>query len=204
MTGAVEPRTINRPDSMTLRTPVGVRGDGARSGYKYMAEGDIRYDRVLLDMVAEVAAKYDQDWSRFAVFGFSGGGHFAHRMAILHPDRLWAACIGAAGSVTLLDPDRDWWVGIRDLEQRFVALLRGQPLDETEAEFKGQERYGDFKRVVADEVAAFLRAFQEKLANVRDEDVLASFERSEKLANEQANATLLKVQQAVGLRSKGA
>ncbi len=99
--------------------PVGVRGDGARSGYKYMAEGDIRYDRVLLDMVAEVTAKYDQDWSRFAVFGFSGGGHFAHRMAILHPDKLWAASIGAPGSVTLLDPTRDWWVGIRDLKARF-------------------------------------------------------------------------------------
>lgn len=99
--------------------PVGVRGDGARSGYKYMAEGDIRYDRVLLDMVAEVAAKYGQDWSRFAVFGFSGGGHFAHRMAILHPDKLWAASIGAPGSVTLLDPTRDWWVGVRDLKERF-------------------------------------------------------------------------------------
>jgi len=99
--------------------PVGVRGDGARSGYKYMAEGDIRYDRVLLDMVAEVAAKYDQDWSRFAVFGFSGGGHFAHRMAILHPEKLWAASIGAPGSVTLLDPTRDWWVGVRDLKERF-------------------------------------------------------------------------------------
>ena len=99
--------------------PIGVRGDGARSGYKYMAEGDIRYDRVLLDMVAEVAGKYRQDWSRFAMFGFSGGGHFTHRFAILHPDRLWAASIGASGSVTLLDPTRDWWVGIRDLEQRF-------------------------------------------------------------------------------------
>lgn len=99
--------------------PVGVRGDGARSGYKYMQEGDIRYDRVLLDMVAETAAKYGQDWSRFAVFGYSGGGHFAHRMAILHPDKLWAASIGAPGSVTLLDPTRDWWVGIRDLKARF-------------------------------------------------------------------------------------
>ena len=99
--------------------PVGVRGDGARSGYKYMVEGDIRYDQVLLAMVDEVAAKYQQDWSRFAVFGFSGGGHFAHRLAILHPGRLWAASVGASGSVTLLDPERDWWVGIRDLPERF-------------------------------------------------------------------------------------
>jgi poly(3-hydroxybutyrate) depolymerase len=99
--------------------PVGVRGDGARHGYKYMREGDIRYDAVLLAMVAEVAAKYGQDWSQFAMFGFSGGGHFTHRFAILHPDKLWAASIGAPGSVTLLDPTRDWWVGVRDLEAQF-------------------------------------------------------------------------------------
>jgi pimeloyl-ACP methyl ester carboxylesterase len=99
--------------------PIGVRGDGARSGYKYMLEGDIRYDHILLAMVAEVAEKYDQDWSQFAIFGFSGGGHFAHRFAILHPDKLWAASVGASGSVTLLDPERDWWVGIRDLHATF-------------------------------------------------------------------------------------
>ncbi|WP_158742951.1 alpha/beta hydrolase [Acidisphaera sp. L21] len=99
--------------------PMGVRGDGARSGYKYMIEGDIRYDQVMLDMVAEVAEKYGQDWSTFAMFGFSGGGHFTHRFAILHPEKLWAACIGASGSVTLLDQTRNYWVGIRDLEATF-------------------------------------------------------------------------------------
>lgn len=104
--------------------PVNVMGDGERSGYKYMEEGDIRYDLALLAMVDEVAKKYNQDWSQFAIFGFSGGGHFSHRFAILHPERLWAASVGAPGSVTLLDPKRDWWVGVRDLEQRF-----GKPLD---------------------------------------------------------------------------
>jgi poly(3-hydroxybutyrate) depolymerase len=99
--------------------PVGVLGDGNRSGYKYIAEGDIRYDVIVLKMVDELAAKYRQDWSRFAMFGFSGGGHFAHRFAILHPAKLWAASIGAPGSVTLLDPAKDWWVGIRDVKQRF-------------------------------------------------------------------------------------
>jgi poly(3-hydroxybutyrate) depolymerase len=99
--------------------PVGVLGDGNRSGYKYIVEGDIRYDEIVLKMVDEVAAKYGQDWSRFAMFGFSGGGHFTHRFAILHPARLWAASIGAPGSVTLLDPANDWWVGIRDVKQRF-------------------------------------------------------------------------------------
>lgn len=99
--------------------PIGPLGDGSRSGYKYMQEGDIRYDRVLLGMVEEVARKYSRDWDRFALFGFSGGGHFTHRFAILHPRKLWAASIGASGSVTLLDTNRDWWVGIRNLRDVF-------------------------------------------------------------------------------------
>ena len=107
---------------------LGVRGDGARSGYKYMEEGNIRYDRLLLAMVDEVAAKYDQTWDQFAIFGFSGGGHFAHRFAILHPGKLWAASIGAPGAVTLLDPTRDWWVGIRDLKARFGIDFDAQAL----------------------------------------------------------------------------
>jgi pimeloyl-ACP methyl ester carboxylesterase len=99
--------------------PVGVRGDGNRDGFKYMAEADIRYDRALLSMVDEIGEKYGRRFERFALFGYSGGGHFAHRFLMLHPDRLWAASIGAPGSVTLLDPTRDWWVGIRDVEARF-------------------------------------------------------------------------------------
>jgi pimeloyl-ACP methyl ester carboxylesterase len=108
--------------------PMNVLGDGARSGYKFMEEGDIRYDRIVLSMVEEMAAKYDQDWSKFAIFGFSGGGHFAHRFAILHPERLWAASVGAPGSVTLLDPERDWWVGVRDLEARFGKAFDAEAL----------------------------------------------------------------------------
>lgn len=91
--------------------------------------------------------------------------------------------------------------GISNLLQ-ILALLRGQPLDTVEAEFKGQERYGDFKRVVADEMAAFLGKFQEKLAAVDDNQIYAAFDRSETVANSQANATLLRTQQAVGLRPK--
>jgi dienelactone hydrolase len=108
--------------------PVNVLGDGARSGYKFLEEGDIRYDQVVLAMVDEMAQKYHQDWSRFAMFGFSGGGHFTHRFAILHPEKLWAVSIGAPGSVTLLDPKRDWWVGIRDLESRFGKAFQPDEL----------------------------------------------------------------------------
>jgi dienelactone hydrolase len=110
--------------------PIGVLGDAERSGYKYMIEGDIRYDELLLAMVAEVAQKYGQNWDRFALFGFSGGGQFTHRFAILHPEKLWAASIGAPGSVTRLDPKKDWWVGVRDVTQRFGIELNLQSLAE--------------------------------------------------------------------------
>ncbi len=89
--------------------------------------------------------------------------------------------------------------GISNLLQ-ILSLLRGHPIDDVETAYKGNSSYGDFKRIVADEVAGFLTAFQAKLADVDDSAITSAFERSEKVANEQANATLYRVQQAVGLR----
>ncbi len=91
--------------------------------------------------------------------------------------------------------------GVSNLLQ-ILALLRGQPLDEVEADCKGQSNYGEFKRMVADEMTNFLTAFQAKLADVDDTAIHSAFKRSEARANEQANRTLHRVQQAVGLRSK--
>lgn len=89
--------------------------------------------------------------------------------------------------------------GISNLIE-ILALLRGtSPLD-VEAEFKGLDRYGDFKKVVADEMAAFLTDFQSRLANVSDQEVLAKLESSEAAMRDVANTTLLRVQKAIGLR----
>lgn len=104
--------------------PAGIGEPGDLSGYKFIAAHGIRYDLVLLAMVDEVASSYRIAADRFLLHGFSGGGHFAHRFFYLQPHRLLAISIGAPGLVTLLDPTRDWWVGIRDLETRF-----GHPLD---------------------------------------------------------------------------
>jgi tryptophanyl-tRNA synthetase len=84
-----------------------------------------------------------------------------------------------------------------------LALLRGQPVNEVAAEFEGQTRYGDFKRVVADAVVSFLTEFQARLAAVDDATIVAKLESSERAMNEVAKATLLRAQQAVGLRSRG-
>ena len=104
--------------------PIGVMGDGYRDGFKYMREGNLRYDHILLAIVEEVSERYGIAFDRFGLFGYSGGGHFAHRFLMLQPNKLWGVSIGAPGSVTLLDPSRDWWVGTRNFAELF-----GQPLD---------------------------------------------------------------------------
>jgi predicted peptidase len=104
--------------------PAGIIEEGELSNYKLLKFHDIRFDLVLLSMVDEVKAKYRVDASRFLLYGFSGGGHFTHRFFYVHPERLLGASIGAPGVVTLLDPTRDWWVGVRNFAAQF-----GKPLD---------------------------------------------------------------------------
>jgi tryptophanyl-tRNA synthetase len=77
-----------------------------------------------------------------------------------------------------------------------LELFGGKP-----DEFTGQDQYGPLKTAVADAVGAFLEGFQKKLAAVDEQIILAKLEDSEKQMNGQANATLLKVQKAVGLRA---
>ena len=98
--------------------------------------------------------------------------------------------------------NRDTQPGISNLLE-ILALLRAQPLDAVVAEFEGQTRYGDFKAVVAGELTSFLERFQASLAAVDNDAIMAKLERSEYAMNTIANATLLRVQQAVGLRPKG-
>lgn len=85
-----------------------------------------------------------------------------------------------------------------------LALLRNTTPDAVAQEFEGQTRYGDFKKVVADEMRTFLTDFQARLAAVDDAVVLAKLEKSEHDMTIIANATLLRAQQAVGLRAKDA
>ena len=97
--------------------------------------------------------------------------------------------------------DRANQPGISNLLE-ILSLLRAQPLAETIAEFEGQTRYGDFKKTVADELRAFLKDFQARLASLDDQSIINKLEASEDAMRVQANATLLRAQQAVGLRPR--
>jgi tryptophanyl-tRNA synthetase len=67
-------------------------------------------------------------------------------------------------------------------------------------EFIGQDQYGPLKSAVADKICEFLIDFQTRLSAVDDTAIDAKLVTSEALMNQQANATLLRVQTAVGLR----
>ena len=73
-------------------------------------------------------------------------------------------------------------------------------LEQTANEYFGMDRYGDFKRIVADEVAEFLENFQNRLAAVDEQAIEEKLASSERGMNIVANETLYRVQKAVGLR----
>ena len=95
----------------------------------------------------------------------------------------------------------DWEAqpGITNLLQ-ILSLLTGRDQAHVNAEWEGKTAYGEFKAVVADAVVAFLDDFQTKYATISDEELLRKLEASELAMNSVANETLLRVQQAVGLR----
>lgn len=95
--------------------------------------------------------------------------------------------------------DRSAQPGISNLLE-ILALLRGVALDTVISEFEGETKYGEFKRVVAAEVESFLTSFQSRLDSVDEASVIAKLKASEAAMNQQANETLLRVQQAIGLR----
>jgi tryptophanyl-tRNA synthetase len=116
------------------------------------------------------------------------------------PDEAAKKIMGATtDSVGAVHFDPQNQPGIGNLLQ-LHALFSGETLDAVIEHHDGQASYGDLKKEVADQVKEFLTDFQSKLAKVDEQTIMQKLETSEKLMNDQANATLYKVQKAVGLR----
>ncbi|TKA08488.1 alpha/beta hydrolase [Actinacidiphila oryziradicis] len=103
--------------------PGGIIEPGDLHNYKFIEYHGIRYDEILLAIIDEVAESYDVTTDRFLLFGFSGGGQFAHRFFLLHPDRLTAVSVGAPGRITQIDDTRPWWLGTSDIQDKFGIQL---------------------------------------------------------------------------------
>jgi tryptophanyl-tRNA synthetase len=95
--------------------------------------------------------------------------------------------------------DKDKQPGIANLLE-LLALFSDKPLDEVIGAYQGQDQYGPLKSAVSDAIVSFLEDFQHKLSDVSIEIITQKLTESEQAMNEQANATLKKVQRAVGLR----
>jgi tryptophanyl-tRNA synthetase len=111
--------------------------------------------------------------------------------------KIRSATTDSLGKIDTADSEQ---TGIQNLLQ-ILALTTGRALSEVQAEYHGQEQYGPLKTATADAVSAFLTTFQENLAKVDETELFTKLEADEARMNEQANATLLKVQKAVGLRA---
>ena len=104
-------------------------------------------------------------------------------------------------SIGAINFDWEKQPGITNLLQ-MLALMSERPVPEVADEWKGKSSYGDLKKAVAEKVEAFLRDFQARVAEVDESKLLAKLEEDERAVSKIAEATLLRAQQAVGLRPR--
>ena len=71
-----------------------------------------RADLALDRIIGEVLYLTGADTGRLYLYGFSGGGQFAHRYAMAHPERVASVVIGAAGWYTFPNKKRCYPRGI--------------------------------------------------------------------------------------------
>lgn len=91
--------------------------------------------------------------------------------------------------------------GITNLLQ-ILALLGGHSTQEIVTKWQGKTNYGELKKATAKAMSEFLLDFQKKLAGIDEAKLVARLEADEAKARAIANAQLLRVQQAVGLRPR--
>lgn len=110
--------------------------------------------------------------------------------------KIMSATTDSVGEINL---DYQNQPGISNLLQ-ILALFQGRVLETVAQKYRGQTSYGDLKKDVAEATEVFLTEFQANYQQVDMNALQAKLETSEAKMNEIANATLLKVQTALGLR----
>jgi len=141
--------------------------------------------------------------------------------SLAHPDKKMSKSVSdPKGTITLMDDPQaaakkimsattdsvgvvhwDWHnqPGVTNLMQ-ILGLLTQTPLADIRAKWEGCQRYGDLKKAVATSVEAFLTQFQDKVSKISDQQVMSVLESGEEKANQIAQKTLRRVQQATGMR----
>jgi poly(3-hydroxybutyrate) depolymerase len=90
-----------------------------------------RADLALHQLLEEVGRLTGADARQFYLYGFSGGGQFAHRYALIHPERLARVVVGAPGWWTLPDDSLAYPLGVKktagvpaDVKFQVAEMLR--------------------------------------------------------------------------------
>ena len=110
--------------------------------------------------------------------------------------KIMGAATDSVGSVHL---DYANQPGISNLLQ-LHALFSSESIEKVAKHHEGQQSYGELKNEVAEQVHDFLVDFQTRLSGVDGVKLTEKLEASEAKMNIFANETLLRVQEAVGLR----
>ena len=117
------------------------------------------------------------------------------------PEAAYKKVIGATtDSIGSIKVDWAKQPGISNLLQ-ISALLEQKQLDEVASRWQDKSSYGELKEHVAGQVKDFLTNLQTQVNKVDEGALLKKLEQDESAMNSVANAKLLKVQRAVGLRS---
>ena len=101
-------------------------------------------------------------------------------------------------SLASIDYDPINQAGITNL-LTVLACVRKVEVEVVTEEFKGQNRYGDFKKIVAQELSTCIQEFQTKFNKVTNQELESILEESEKKVKLIASKKLSKVYQVLGL-----
>ena len=94
--------------------------------YQQLVADPCRADQALLATLRAVATKTGYDMSQVDLFGFSGGAQFAHRFAMMYPERVGRLAVASAGWYTLPDFEEAFPYGLASIangRERFQAKL---------------------------------------------------------------------------------
>lgn len=94
--------------------------------YQQLVADPCRADKALLATLRAVAAKTGYDMGQVDLFGFSGGAQFAHRFAMMYPERVGRLAVASAGWYTLPDFEEAFPYGLASKDngrERFRAKL---------------------------------------------------------------------------------
>ena len=104
-------------------------------------------------------------------------------------------------SIGVVNFDWESQPGVTNLLQ-LLSLTSGLDQETVNAQWTGQTQYGSLKQAVAQSVSDFLANFSSRYDEISDDKLLGLLANSEREMSIIANQTLLRAQQAVGLRPR--